>query len=89
MKVIFCYEYEQICKKYNCDYNEVRKLWLLDPRIETSHTCVSDDNKKPFDGKCLPKDLAAIIYSAKETGYLPNFLIKIEKSNVRLENLRY
>ena len=86
-KVIFCHEFNQICNYWGVDYNEVRECWLLDPRIGTSHTCVFKNKDWPFDGKCLPKDLAAIIYSAKEQGYQPNFLEEVKNSNTRIKEL--
>lgn len=86
-KVIFCHEFNQICKHWGVDYNEVRECWLLDPRIGHSHTCVFKNKEYPFDGKCLPKDLAAIIYSSKEKGYSPEFLEEVRESNERIRNL--
>jgi len=86
-KLIFCHEFNQICKHWGVDYNEVRECWLLDPRMGPSHTCIFKNKEFPFDGKCLPKDLAAIIYSAKEKGYEPNFLEEVNTSNNRIKNL--
>ena len=40
VKTVFCYEMDQIAKTMGVDYNELRELWLLDPRMGTSHTCV-------------------------------------------------
>ena len=84
-KVTFCNEFYNICETFGKDYNEVRELWLADPRINRNHTLVYEDNKG-FSGKCLPKDLSAIIKASINKGYNPNLLKEIEKSNERLKD---
>lgn len=86
-KVIFCHEFNQICNHFDVDYNEVRECWLLDPRIGPSHTCVFKNKEYPYDGKCLPKDIAAVIYSSKEAGYTPALLEEVAASNERIKDL--
>ena len=83
-KITFCYEMAQICKTIGADYNEVRELWLLDPRINPMHTCVFEKNTKPFSGKCLPKDLSALIAYSKQAGYSPALLQEVCSSNERI-----
>lgn len=63
-KVTFCNEFARIAQGFGVSYNELRALWTLDPRVEADHTLVFPD-KPFFDGKCLPKDLSAIIEAAK------------------------
>lgn len=87
-KVVFCYEFDQICQAHDRDYQEVRELWLLDPRINSSHTSVFPGNKEPYSGKCLPKDLNAIIAAAREQGYKAGFLEAVDQSNKRIGNIR-
>lgn len=83
-KILFCYEIAQICKAIGVDYNEARELWLLDPRINPMHTAVFKQNKKPFSGKCLPKDLSALVKFAEEQGYEPRLLQEVIDSNERI-----
>lgn len=78
-KIIFCNECREICNVFGIDYNEVRELWLMDPRINPMHTMVT--KSKGFDGKCLPKDLSAIIQSVKKKGLEPELLSKVEEIN--------
>jgi UDPglucose 6-dehydrogenase len=87
-KLVFCYEFEQICRAQDVSYSAVRELWLADPRIGSSHTSVFSHNKAPFSGKCLPKDLAAIIHNAEDHGYNPVFLKEVKSSNDRIGDLR-
>jgi nucleotide sugar dehydrogenase len=88
LKVAFCYEMDQICKAFGVDYNEVRDLWLLDPRISKSHTGVMHTNKKPFGGKCLPKDINALVQGSIKNGYTPEYIQAILDNNDRLGNIR-
>lgn len=57
-KVTFCNEVEKILKAYNIDYEDFRRVWLLEPRIGKNHTLVTKDGG--FSGYCLPKDLRAL-----------------------------
>lgn len=87
-KLIFCYEFDQICKNHGVNYNEVRECWLLDSRIGSSHTSVFANNIYPFDGKCLPKDIKSIIHSSLEKNYNPEFLQSVLDSNTRIAMIR-
>jgi len=85
MKITFCYEMACICKAAGLDYNEVRELWLLDPRINPMHTAVFAENNNPFGGKCLPKDITALSQWAKEElGYNAELLWEVLESNKRI-----
>lgn len=66
-KVAFCNEFASIAAGLGVNYNDIRELWLQDPRIGASHTLVFPE-QKGFNGKCLPKDLAAIRFAADLTG---------------------
>ena len=87
-KIAFCYEIAEICEKLNIDYEEVRSLFVLDPRVNPMHTSVFDTNDKPFGGKCFPKDLNGLINKAKELGYEPKLLEEVWQTNLRIEKLR-
>ena len=84
-KVTFCNEFFDIAEHLGVDYNELRELWLLDPRIGKSHTFVFADNRG-FGGKCLPKDLDAIISAAQQAGYEPMLMKTVNSSNTRLRS---
>ncbi|HOI56445.1 MAG TPA: hypothetical protein PLP01_14450 [Phycisphaerae bacterium] len=73
VKVAFCNEFFSIAQAHGVDYNELRELWLADPRISRDHTFVYPDNRG-FSGKCLPKDVSAIIHSATAHGVEPAIL---------------
>ncbi len=87
-KIAFCYEIAELCKHTGIDFNEVRELWLLDPRINPMHTAVFEENDAPFGGKCLPKDLSGLINFGVERGYSPELLWEVMKTNSRIGGLR-
>lgn len=83
MKVAFCNEFYDLAGAAGVDYNELRELWLLDPRIGRSHTWVHPDDRG-FGGKCLPKDLSALLAAAGELDVPAVLLRAVAESNARL-----
>lgn len=73
LKVTFCNEFFDIIEAFGADYKRVRELWLLDPRFDPSHTLVFRHDRG-FGGKCLPKDIAAIVAAAQANGCEPALL---------------
>ena len=56
-KVALSNEFYDLCKAMNIDYEEVRTLTMLDPRIGGSHMAVpGPDGHRGFGGHCLIKD---------------------------------
>jgi hypothetical protein len=62
-KVTFVTEFRRTCETLGADWPTVREGWLLGPRIEPAHTAALA-HAPGFSGKCLPKDLHAIIHAA-------------------------
>jgi nucleotide sugar dehydrogenase len=81
-KVAFVNEFARICEAMGADWHTVREGWLLDPRIGRSHSAVFPD-RPGFDGKCLPKDLAAIVAAASASGYQAGLLQAVLDANDR------
>jgi UDPglucose 6-dehydrogenase len=79
-KVIFCNEFFDIARAHGVDYNELREIWLADPRISRDHTFVYPDNRG-FSGKCLPKDVSAIIHSSRKHGFAPRLMESVMDIN--------
>ena len=84
-KVSFVNEFRKICEILGTDWHTVREGWLLDPRIEPSHTAAFA-SAPGFGGKCLPKDLRAIIRAAADAGYSPALLMEVLSSNERFRS---
>lgn len=73
-KVSFCNQFAEISKQAGVDYEDVRELFILDPRVNPSHTFVYND--KPYwDSHCLNKDVAAIAetYDATLLKYITDY----------------
>lgn len=83
LKVTFCNEFYDIAAALGVDYNELRELWLLDPRIGRSHTFVLPD-QRGYGGKCLPKDVSAIVQTAVDLGCDPHLLTAMIEANERV-----
>lgn len=85
-KVTFCNEFKRIADLIGVDYNELRELWLMDPRINRSHTFVYNDH--PFyDSHCLNKDIPALIAFCKRIGYNPKLLEQVVNSNTKFKEV--
>lgn len=81
MQVTFANEFYEIAEAVGASYREARSMWMMDPRVGmASHTEVYP-KRRGFDGKCLPKDLSAIIHRASVAGYGAHFLRSISMVN--------
>ncbi len=85
VKVTFVNEFFDIAAVHGVDFNTLREIWLADPRVSRDHTFVYPE-ARGFSGKCLPKDLAAIIRSSQDKGYDPEFLSSVLQANERFRD---
>ena len=79
-KVTFVNEMARVCEAFGAGWEEVRRGWLDDPRAGRSHTKIEGPG---FGGRCLPKDLSALIRASGGAGYTPGFLRAVEEANAR------
>jgi len=80
-KVIFVNEIARLCATIGIDWHTVREGWLLDPRVERDHTAVFAD-APGFGGRCLPKDLDALIaFAQNELGTTAGLLEAVRERN--------
>ncbi|NOU62714.1 hypothetical protein GC096_01470 [Paenibacillus sp. LMG 31461] len=86
LKVSFCNEFYDIAGAHGIDYNELREVWLEDPRIGRSHTFVYEDNRG-YGGKCLPKDVNALISFAEDKDVNVDLMRTVQQKNNRLRDL--
>lgn len=82
LKVTFANEMYEIVKKFGADWHIVREGWGMDPRIDKSHTAVFLNNRG-YGGKCLPKDILALVKASEKKGYQPKLLQEVISSNER------
>jgi UDPglucose 6-dehydrogenase len=81
-RVTFVNELAKVCEAFGADYERVREAWLSDPRMTAVYTQRAG-YPPGFDGRCWPKDLAALIGASTDAGYDPGFLRAIEDANAR------
>ncbi|MBI5465690.1 MAG: hypothetical protein HY974_00160 [Candidatus Kerfeldbacteria bacterium] len=64
-KVILANEIYDLCQRLRIDYQAVAEAVAGDSRIGPSHLKVASP-KRGYDGKCLPKDVAALAYLMRQ-----------------------
>ena len=77
-KVAFVNQFYDLAQAFGVNYNELREIWLADERIGRSHTIVTEE--RGYRGRCLPKDIAAIIQATKTLGGAP-LLEEVDRYN--------
>lgn len=81
-KVTFANQMYDVCDQLGIDYDKVTEYALLDKRIGGSHLAVpGPDGDRGYGGHCFPKDMAAMIYAAKEVGVDTSLLESVMNSN--------
>ena len=58
-KVTFCNQFFNLAERIGVNYEELRELFILDPRVGASHTFVYRDHPY-WDSHCLNKDVRAL-----------------------------
>lgn len=86
-KVTLCNEFYNIARAFGVNYSQVREGFVLDERQGRMFTTVYK-NRRGFDGKCLPKDINAIIKATEQAGYTPDFIKDVVQNNERIINDR-
>jgi len=77
-------EIYSVCKAVGVNYNKVKESVLHDSRIGRNIDVPGHDGDFGFGGKCLPKDLNALIYLARENMYRPYLLEEAWRLNEKV-----
>ena len=68
IKVVFANQMYDLCKKIGADYDTIMESASADKRIGRSHLEVIHKGYRGYGGKCLPKDIKALIQFADANG---------------------
>jgi UDP-glucose 6-dehydrogenase len=68
-KVSFCSQFYDIAKSEDVSYEELRELFILDPRVNPAHTFIYADHPY-WDSHCLNKDVPYIANAYKSAELL-------------------
>jgi UDPglucose 6-dehydrogenase len=86
MKVTFCNEFFRVASLYDVDYDVLREIFLLDPRVSPSHTYVYRKHAF-YDSHCLNKDIPHISTQVfQDHGYLMALLRRVMSTNTYFKN---
>lgn len=86
-KVVFGNMLYDLAEALGVDYNEVKEAFVADKRITDSHFEVLHGGYRGFGGKCLPKDLLALLELGKKSGVDVGLLEKVDEMNRRYTSL--
>jgi len=76
----------EICETFGQSFTKVREGLVLDPRFSRTHSNVYRDNRG-WGGKCLPKDMKALVYKMREkSNPLSTLEHLIEKNKTKWRN---
>lgn len=80
-KVILANQFYDLCQSLEIDYSAVRQLVSADKRIGPSHLQVSPGQGRGYGGKCLPKDVKALVSLAVSRKVPFSLLVEVDHIN--------
>lgn len=84
IKVIFANQMYDLCKKLGLDYGKIMEAAAADKRIGRTHLDIFHKGYRGYGGKCLSKDIKALIKFADDNGVDLGLHKKAEEINNKL-----
>jgi UDPglucose 6-dehydrogenase len=84
LKVTFANEIYDLCTALDIEYEAVREAVAADARIGPSHLAVMDGGYRGYGGKCLPKDVKALLQLADRIGVPLRLMATADRVNASL-----
>jgi len=81
-KVIFANQMYDLCQRLGIDYDRIIEAVSVDKRIGRSHLEVMHRGYRGYGGRCLPKDISALIQFADKN----NIDLKLHKTVEEINN---
>lgn len=81
LKVAYVNQIYDLCQKLKIDYNTVKDCAKAEPMMGTNHFEIFHKGYRGYGGKCLPKDVRALIRLAKGVGVDLSLLQRAEEYN--------
>lgn len=81
-KVVFANQMYDLCQRTGINYEIVKEAAVADKMIGSSHLEIFHKGYRGYDGKCLPKDIRALIQFANKN----NFDLKLHKIVEEINN---
>lgn len=91
-KITFFNEINELCEKIGVDYQKLKQLFDLEPRIGTYGIEVpGPDGKFSFSGKCLPKEICGMIKLQENLELSSEFMKCVKKrgDDFRIKKVNY
>jgi len=79
--VVFANQMYDLCEKLGIQYDRVKEAAAADKRIGPTHLDILHKGYRGYGGKCLPKDIRALIQLGNELGVELALLKEVEKIN--------
>jgi len=84
-KVVFANQIYDLCQKIGADYEIVKEAAAADKMIGPSHLDIFHKGYRGYGGKCLPKDIRALIEFAEKKGIELKLHKVVEEINNKLK----
>lgn len=83
-RVIFANQIYDLCKKAGLNYNLIKEMAGVNPRIGNWHFDIFFEGYRGYAGTCLPKDTKSLIQLGEKVGVDLKLLKMVDKINTKL-----